>query len=50
MCPWDLPKFPLEVGAYNVINSHPLLAIGESGYFFPIYSLLPQAVYESPFY
>ena len=40
----------MEVGAYNVVNSHPLLAIGESRYFFPIYSLLPQAVYESPFY
>ncbi|MXY43542.1 MAG: NERD domain-containing protein [Dehalococcoidia bacterium] len=48
--PGDLPEFPLEVGAYNAVNSHPFLAIGGARYFFPIYSLLPQAVYESPFY
>lgn len=48
--PGNLPDSPMEVGAYNVVNSHPLLAIGEYRYFFPIYSLLPQAVYESPFY
>ena len=48
--PGDAPGLPLEVGDYNRVNSHPLLSVEGFGYFFPIYSLLPQALYESPFY
>ncbi|MBS1526791.1 MAG: SEC-C domain-containing protein [Bacteroidetes bacterium] len=37
-------------GHYNVLNSHPLIELENKRYFLPIGYLLPEAVYESPFY
>ena len=38
------------VGEYNVVHSHPILRLDEERYFLPIYSNLPQSIYESPYY
>jgi hypothetical protein len=38
------------VGYYNVINSRPLIKLDNDRYFVPINYLIPEAVYESPFY
>lgn len=38
------------VGEYNVVHSHPILRLDTERYFLPIYSNLPQSIYESPYY
>ena len=38
------------VGDYNLINSHPLIGLDSERYFVPIFLLLCEAVYESPYY
>lgn len=37
-------------GYYNILNSNPFVEIEKERYFLPIGYLLPEAVYESPFY
>ncbi len=37
-------------GHYNVLNSRPLINLGGQRFMLPIGYLLPEAVYESPFY
>lgn len=37
-------------GYYNILNSRPIIKLGEERYFLPIGYLLPEAVYETPFY
>jgi hypothetical protein len=37
-------------GDYNVVESHPLVAIGPDEYFLPVWFNLAQSIYESPFY
>lgn len=37
-------------GYYNILNSRPLINLGKERYMLPIGFLLPEAVYESPFY
>lgn len=37
-------------GHYNILNSNPLVNLGGERYFLPIGYLLPEAVYETPFY
>lgn len=37
-------------GDYNILNSHPLIKLEDNRFFLPIGYLLPEAVYESPFY
>lgn len=39
-----------KIGDYNIINSHPIIALDEERYFLPILYLLYESVYESPFY
>lgn len=39
-----------SVGAYNQIESHPIVLIGDDSYFLPINFALTQSVYENPFY
>ena len=38
------------IGNYNIINSHPIVQVGDDKYFVPITFLLFEAVYESPYY
>ena len=38
------------IGNYNIINSHPIIQLGDDKYFVPITFLLFEAVYESPYY
>ena len=38
------------IGDYNIINSQPIIPLNENRWFLPIYYLLTEAVYESPFY
>jgi hypothetical protein len=38
------------IGNYNLINSHPIINIGNDKYFVPNTFLLTEAIYESPFY
>lgn len=38
------------IGNYNIINSHPIIKLGDDKYFVPITFLLFEAVYESPYY
>ncbi|MDB5152303.1 MAG: motif-containing protein [Mucilaginibacter sp.] len=37
-------------GHYNILNSRPLIKLEDERYLLPIGYLLPEAVYESPFY
>jgi hypothetical protein len=37
-------------GYYNILNSCPLIELAEDRYFLPLGYLLPEAVYESPYY
>lgn len=37
-------------GHFNILNSRPLVKLDDKRYFLPIGYLLPEAVYESPFY
>jgi hypothetical protein len=37
-------------GYYNILNACPLIELEEDRYFLPIGYLLPEAVYESPYY
>ena len=37
-------------GYYNILNSRPFIHLGKERYFLPIGFLLPEAIYESPFY
>jgi len=49
---FETPANPEYLGAgyYNVLNSCPLIKLDEERYFLPINYLIPEAVYESPFY
>jgi hypothetical protein len=38
------------VGDNNLVDSHPIIEIGEKRYFIPILFLLNEAIYNSPFY
>ena len=38
------------VGSYNVVHSHPAVALGDGRYLVPLLPNLAQSVYESPFY
>jgi len=38
------------IGDYNIINSHPIIRLGDDKYYVPITFLLSKAVYESPYY
>ena len=38
------------VGSYNVVHSHPAVALGDGRYCVPLLPNLAQSVYESPFY
>lgn len=37
-------------GYFNILNSKPIIKLDEERYFIPINYLVPEAVYESPFY
>ena len=39
-----------SVGAYNVVDSHPIIVLDTDLYFLPVAFNLAQSVYESPFY
>lgn len=39
-----------SLGAYNEIESHPIIAIAKNLFFLPINFILTQSIYESPFY
>ena len=39
-----------SLGAYNELDSRPIIAISENLYFLPIGFMLTQSIYESPFY
>jgi len=38
------------IGDYNLINSKPIIQLSKDKWFLPIYYLLTEAVYESPYY
>ena len=38
------------VGDYNILNSRPIIHLPDGRWFLPLYYLLAEAVYESPFY
>ncbi len=38
------------IGTYNVVNSHPLIRLGQDRYFFPLTFNFARAIYESPTY
>lgn len=37
-------------GDFNIINSHPLIPISKNKWFIPLYYLLAESIYESPYY
>jgi hypothetical protein len=39
-----------SVGAYNVVDSHPIVVLAEDLYFIPVDFNIAQSIYESPFY
>lgn len=39
-----------SVGAYNAVDSHPIILLGENLFFLPIGFSIAQSIYESPFY
>lgn len=48
--PGDQPQHFNVPGQYNLINSHPIIALEENLFFVPVLFNLAQSIYESPFY
>jgi len=50
LAPGNVNKDFNTPGAYNAVDSHPIIQLGDNLYFLPVGFNLTQSIYESPFY